>query len=478
MDSRGATETSLPERPFHSKRPHRKSRGGCRNCKARKIKCSEDRPQCRTCVLRMEECVYALPTAKKTSRSVVAAANAASSKSSSPPPSASSPSSPSEAANTPQPNEDFAVLPVSPQLAPRPAQSDYLDMKLLWFYTAKGCESFNSDLSEYGASKQSMLNQTLRFTIPRIALEHRFLMDCMLGLSALQMTSMENEKIPMSRIMLYNSSAMKGYRQAIEAAKPRTFNALLTCSLFMCALSSENFRQPNPPPLFILEWIVVWKGISLIYGMIVQHTGSPLKGGSEPSGLASLFSRPPVNGEEAARYIPGNLLFMVSSLKDGDEEFPYVQAYYSTLKVLGALYMDLEHTYGPILTLRVITFFTFVPPSFVEAAREKRPRALIIIAHWLAFSKLATHIWWMRGLADHEVYNISNTVGDEYRQLMQVPLAAVDIDDYVELGRLLSNNYTFEPVRRRLADLPPDKLPALFTDDEDGNYLPVTNLAV
>ena len=50
-----------PEKPFHSKRPHKKSRRGCINCKTRKVKCDEARPVCRSCHLRKVECVYAGP---------------------------------------------------------------------------------------------------------------------------------------------------------------------------------------------------------------------------------------------------------------------------------------------------------------------------------------------------------------------------------------------------------------------------------
>ncbi|PLB55873.1 putative C6 transcription factor [Aspergillus steynii IBT 23096] len=40
------------------KRPHRKSRRGCLNCKARKVKCQETRPACANCVTRDMDCRY------------------------------------------------------------------------------------------------------------------------------------------------------------------------------------------------------------------------------------------------------------------------------------------------------------------------------------------------------------------------------------------------------------------------------------
>src|SRR4051812_8100193 len=58
------------EKPYHTKRPHRKSRAGCRNCKTRKVKCDEARPSCRACTLRKEHCSY--PTTSSSSASASA----------------------------------------------------------------------------------------------------------------------------------------------------------------------------------------------------------------------------------------------------------------------------------------------------------------------------------------------------------------------------------------------------------------------
>ena len=47
------------EKPYYSKRAHKKSRAGCKNCKGRRVKCDEARPKCRNCVVRRLDCIYA-----------------------------------------------------------------------------------------------------------------------------------------------------------------------------------------------------------------------------------------------------------------------------------------------------------------------------------------------------------------------------------------------------------------------------------
>ncbi|KXT15969.1 hypothetical protein AC579_1448 [Pseudocercospora musae] len=47
----------LPE-PFTPRKAHTKSRGGCRSCKGRRVKCDEVAPTCSRCARLSEECVY------------------------------------------------------------------------------------------------------------------------------------------------------------------------------------------------------------------------------------------------------------------------------------------------------------------------------------------------------------------------------------------------------------------------------------
>ncbi|OAX79863.1 hypothetical protein ACJ72_05813 [Emergomyces africanus] len=44
--------------PTINRKPHTKSRTGCYNCKARRVKCPETRPECDNCRLRQLDCVY------------------------------------------------------------------------------------------------------------------------------------------------------------------------------------------------------------------------------------------------------------------------------------------------------------------------------------------------------------------------------------------------------------------------------------
>jgi len=403
------------ERPYHSKRPHRKSRRGCTNCKRRKVKCDEARPQCKACTLRKEACGY--PSRTSDALALVA----------SPPPSRSSVASSVS-------DGDAAALIVDEPLY-TPSGTDATDMKLLWFFTTKGYDAFSVE-----AGRQSAIDSILQVRIPQLAFANPFLMDCILGLASLQMQYLEQD-VSNARAIAYRARAFAGYRKAIEEARPESFPALLACSLLLCALASQMFREPDTKPLYIIDWMVVWRGIGLIVSIIKPKA-------LFESGMAILFARPPIDLDQSARFIPNNLLFMVTSIKEGDPDFNDIDTYYNTLKYLGSLYVELDFGFGPILDLRVVTWFTFLPMDFVELARQKRPRALAIIAHYLTFIRLCGKVWWLDGIAEKEIWNIYSFVGEEWESFLRVPILATTISDKTELGRLILGDSSWHPESR------------------------------
>ncbi|KAJ5090926.1 transcriptional regulator family: Fungal Specific TF [Penicillium argentinense] len=60
------------ERVYHSRRTHRKSRGGCATCKSRRVKCDESKPHCLRCQKHGVECNYtAAPVRTRPTKHVV-----------------------------------------------------------------------------------------------------------------------------------------------------------------------------------------------------------------------------------------------------------------------------------------------------------------------------------------------------------------------------------------------------------------------
>lgn len=425
----GTTTASSASRPYHSKRPHKKSRAGCKNCKARKVKCNEGRPSCRACTLRKEKCVY--PESAPVSYSPASSTAGGNS------PARSQGDGGSSGAPSPQHHSAGAgyssgAMVISEPMFYPAGVVDPIDMKMLWFYTAETYRSFNVQRGP------GVLDHVLRVKIPELAFQSPFLMQTLMGLSALQLKTLHQD-VPAQKAASYRAKAFQGYREAIEAAKPEDYPALLAGSLFICALSSEMFREADTKPLYIIDWMTVWRGIGLIVNIV-----SPTV--LIDSGLAVLFYRPPIDLNKATRHIPNNLLFMVTSIRPGDDDFEHQQIYYDALRYLGSLYEELEKGFSPLMDLRIVTFFTFIPREFIPLAKEHRPRALVILAHYCSFTKLPRGPWWMASVGDKQIRQINELIGDSWEHLMRIPRRVMYQEDLTEIAQtILQNNHWTAP---------------------------------
>ena len=140
--------------------------------------------------------------------------------------------------------------------------------------------------------------------------------------------------------------------------------------------------------------------------------------------MVQLFFRPPIDLDQSSLHIPNNLLFLVASPVASASPLPGADeydtdddpdatrtAYYQALQFIGSLHRELRNDVpGPRLILRVLTWFTFLPDRFVRLASARRPRALLIMAHYLMFVKLIQNIWASISRA-HIIYHSSGYLG-------------------------------------------------------------------
>ncbi|OTA02966.1 hypothetical protein A9Z42_0033900 [Trichoderma parareesei] len=434
------SEESPPPKPYHAKRPHKKSRSGCQSCKARKVKCDEARPVCRSCRLRRADCVYA--TAPKSQISADTTPSSSDSLDDGPlthfkPAAAVASPTTAKLASISSTSSVLCSTPILTLAERHNAQSSHIpaellccpmgideaDMKALWFYATQTCTSF-STVEDDGH------HYIMRSLLVRYGPESPFLLDSIFALAGLHMQRL-NQQFDAKRALSYRVKALAGYRKAIEEAKPGDFPALAVNSLLLTALSSEHFREPDGKQLYILDWLVVWKGILLVMNIVSKST-------VVESGLNGLFFRPKSDVEKAAAFIPSHLLLLISSISPSDPEYPLRETYHQTLKYLGSLYMDLALGPSPMMSLRTITIFTFLPSLYIDAARMLQPRALVILAHFAAFFKLVQwSVWWLEGVGDRTMRDICLYLDAQWQPFLQVPFAALNAQGHTQLAKII-----------------------------------------
>ncbi|KAG5971377.1 hypothetical protein E4U58_007617 [Claviceps cyperi] len=415
-----------------SRRSQPKSRMGCRNCKSRKVKCDEELPSCRLCLLRKEDCVYIAPSRKKSSRRQTS----------------SGPSRRSRASNRSRTSrteslysyfdgtmsDQSSLVPVAAVREPVATLPgcDAVDMRIIWHFMTNTCSSFSSGEDDS--------QEVMRVHVMKHALGVRFLLRSVLALSCLHARTCTGEELgDAARHRSYQNESLQEYRIAIEAAEPRTFGALLANSLLVTVMSSEAFRDPAAPDLYILQWMLVWRGIGVIFDRIHR---SALSG----TGLTQLFHRPSMNLDEGVKYIPHYLTLMIMTISPHDADYPHVATYRYGLMYLGSLYQHLEQDgLNSVTKLRIITWFTFLPSSMIGLFREKRERALVILAHYTVFLKITVSTWWLVGVGHRSIRDICNHLSPGWSKELEIPLRALVVDDSFELARLILDNPYWEP---------------------------------
>lgn len=107
---------------------------------------------------------------------------------------------------------------------------------------------------------------------------------------------------------------------------------------------------------------------------------------------------------------------------------PDVQNEYETvLSYVGGVYKALLEKRPPRAMFRWVMFFGFmVPDGFLRLVGMRRPRALAILAHHLAFAKVVDQHWFFRGVADLHVRGLASIMPPEWAWAMEWPLQMLD----------------------------------------------------
>lgn len=253
---------------FITKRPHKKSRGGCQTCKSKRVKasssggssyitdfykCDEALPTCGFCEKRDFACVYNIKPPKQSSSSPVFSSR--------------SPSGAStiDFATPPGTLDSNAVGVLLEPLVHAPLKAitasvgplSSTDLRLMHHWSTSTWTTI-----AVGAEQNSLLLTD----VPQLAFKNEYLLNCMLGIASLHQevldpTSTEHPKTTVG----YRARALSGFREALSATDPATLDweAALMMALLLLILCSKD-RNKGVDDLTIVNWLVLYRGIAAV----------------------------------------------------------------------------------------------------------------------------------------------------------------------------------------------------------------------
>ncbi|KAL3420933.1 C6 zinc finger protein [Phlyctema vagabunda] len=416
------------------RRPHKKSRAGCRTCKKRRIKCDERHPKCNNCSSHGLTCDFTtltiLPSLSAESRTALMSLSASQqqmqrqTQSHSPSNisviSTYASSSPSSSPGTAEYDTQNSYLlssfshaqPSPTALIPQPQTSRTLESQLLYLWTTNTSKTLTVR-SETGIDVWGII-------VPTLGLNNaRYLMNAIYAASALHLryltTDAEFEAVLARASHSYIVAAISEYRAILSSADSTTAgNAealFVTSSLIAFYSTASRIFPPSEgeyePPL---EWFLSYQGIKTV----VLSSWKYLR--TSPRVLPIILSQPALSLDLNSSSSEGffHSLLPASKPIESEEDRETENAYAHSIAFLNWAHHAPQRN-------KLMGFAATVSSHFITLLSARDPRTLVILACFFAMMKVVEHeVWWLVGTAQREVMGILNILpdDDEWRSKM------------------------------------------------------------
>ena len=272
----------------------------------------------------------------------------------------------------------------------------------------------------------------MRYVFPPMALQTDFLLNAMLGVAAAHRRTICPENAEYQKqLVRYRAKALEGY-QALLPSIDNLSQTEYEAMVMMCVILVPLFGQDlgNKENLTIIRWLQLYNGLQLLLD------SGPGWSSLMASGVMPLFVRD-VNELRVPPAVPTILLDMLSSITPEDPDAANLETYCQTLDQMGILYASLRQDgLDDPLGMRVISWLSRPSREFTALATRKEPRAMVILAYYLCFIRLAK-TWWFAGLAEQEVPIICGMLGPQWMPYLEVPLRIANCTGQEEIIGLL-----------------------------------------
>lgn len=274
----------------------------------------------------------------------------------------------------------------------------------------------------------------LKVDIPRLALEHEFLMDALLLVAMVHLCCVDNsaERLP---LFIYRDRALRALREAVSNLSNENVHALRGASVLLATVSFPTDRWTSQSGL----WVTNWMALALGQRNFRENYTPPGSLGNDnqltsSGGLYGCFT-----DLLAPAVIP-------STIQRALEVNPHANdaQYTSTLKTvaaeLGRLISILESPYETEFLEKKVKAWAFdvISPGFLNSVQQNRPEALVILAYYLALFKFLPDSWIYQGLAQHDIGVVISVTGSEWKDYLSLPVTVIEMENKEDAKVLLA----------------------------------------
>ncbi|KAH8782679.1 hypothetical protein F5883DRAFT_536747 [Diaporthe sp. PMI_573] len=435
--------TEPQDRPrVKTRRPHKKSRNGCIDCRKRRIKCSEERPSCRSCVRREISCQYTkeihqvssdktlqvpdVPNVSPLSRRSPVAHSF---------PDCSRTLGQTTPASTPGTNfgtpQSFVAAP--PNFSIR-------DLELLHHWIV------STSVDIYKTPGVDALWQTI---LPQIGFQHPFVAHAILSLAALHMSYINGSQ-DRSYIMeasQHHEIGVAGFHECVNNLTQEKSEALLAWSilnlLYVFSISRQladsverNSPRLRKDRLLGVEWIPMMRGIDAVLGPYFDFLAK-----GRLSTILQLGNWEELDPEEALPNAVDPALRLLRGLWENSSDAEVYEQALSAMRKC-RMYTEQFQTMDT-QTLQKwgcnrawagpMAFVHFAPQEYFTLLHQRQPHSLILFAYFGAFLHTLDDYWFLDGWGKDIVEVVDEMLGSYWRPWIHLPLQSVGLREGVNI---------------------------------------------
>jgi len=358
-------------------RAHRKTRTGCAQCKRRRVKCDEAKPCCTNCSRSKVICSLEFLT----------------------------PLIPQSKERFSPPQSDFAL---------RPCSLDTISMELLHHYLQTGCLGLRT------ARNMHLWD----VTIPQMSLAHEFLLQGLLAVSALHLSTLQphRKKELTRRAAISEHLALPKFRDHVSQTKPQNIHAVFAFAGFVVPCILARFGAGDAPlgrlPGVEDEHPHWFHALIGVMDLLRQNWAELEKG---PFGSV-MDSRIDVDHKWSphdAQFGEVDQILQPTALSSPKEKIDLATCQL-TMNALRD-YAAVPYCPGGSMNKMTAVFLWpgWLPKPFLPLLYQQKPEALIILAHYCMLLKNVDSCWYMKGVGTSMLEQISSVLSEEWRPRIQ-----------------------------------------------------------
>ncbi|KFY06500.1 hypothetical protein V492_08002 [Pseudogymnoascus sp. VKM F-4246] len=405
------TSSSLPATegvtPPVMRRSHRKTRTGCRACKARKVKCDERKPICRRCAYRSLECVYQV-------KPISSLASGGPSEEDSP-----QNLRPLETENITNKSVRSSSKTIeSPRSADQVSGINKLHLELLHNFTTSTCVTLNSDPT---------IRNLWRISVPRLALEFDFVMYAVLALSALHLArfSPERKEYLYAQAAILHQNGLRLATTVLPDVTPENCNGVYIFTAMTCLITLASPRQPDDILLVgdygISEWLVHFRGTR----SVMDRAREIILSGPMGPMLMAGRQRRTLRAELAIKQTmeTDQLDILDKLVREAVTDPSHVHSYAGAIfELRGSFNIVYAPGFQGYESADVFLWLFEISDEYLNLLKERRQESLAIFAFYCVILKRFDPCWYINGWGDHLLARIYQLLDEQHRLWIRWPI--------------------------------------------------------